>query len=60
MNDLTLNQATQEYFSLKPLEQGVGLGLSDSQNIMALHKGELKLESETGNGSDVYLKFYLT
>ncbi|MBP6649444.1 MAG: sensor histidine kinase [Bacteroidia bacterium] len=60
MNDLTLNQAPQEYFSLKPLEQGVGLGLSDSQNIMALHKGELKLESETGNGSDVYLKFYLT
>lgn len=61
MNDVTLNQATEEYFSMKPLEQGVGLGLSESQHIMTtLHKGELKLESQTGNGTDVYIKFYLS
>lgn len=61
MNDADLTRSTEEYVSMKALEQGVGLGLSDSLHIMtAIHKGELKLESQTGNGTDVYIKFYLS
>ncbi|HRH65601.1 MAG TPA: ATP-binding protein [Bacteroidia bacterium] len=61
MSDAELTQSIEEYFSMKPLEQGGGLGLSESLHIMtALHKGELKLESQPGTGTDVYIKFYLS
>lgn len=60
MEDAQLQQATDEFFCTRPLAEGVGLGLSDSQLIMTeLHKGELKIESQPGNGTDVYIKFYL-
>ena len=40
--------------------KGAGLGLSESMKIMTeLHKGELKIESENGNSTDVYIKFFL-
>ncbi len=55
-----LEKVQEEFFSLRPLEEGAGLGLSDSlQLLKEPHKGELRLESDAESGTDVYIKFYL-
>ena len=38
-------------------EQGSGIGLSLSKQIMRLHKGDITLFSEEGKGTRVALKF---
>lgn len=60
MIDSVLQNATTPFYTTKPDGKGAGLGLSDSQKIMTeFHKGEIKIESENGNSTDVYIKFFL-
>nr|NQU91479.1 hypothetical protein [Bacteroidota bacterium] len=39
-------------------EKGTGIGLSISKNIMHLHKGSIRINSEQGEGTKVTLKFH--
>lgn len=49
----------EEFYSSRQEGQGAGLGLSESQRIISsLHNGEMKIESDPGNGTDVYIKFF--
>lgn len=60
MNDEVLASATEEFFSTKAPEVAAGLGLAESVHVIStLHKGELKIESEKENSTDVYIKFFL-
>ncbi len=55
-----LDKITTPFFTTLENGKGAGLGLSESMKIMTeLHKGELKIESENGNSTDVYIKFFL-
>lgn len=60
MTDEIQAKAMEEFYSTKLPEVAVGLGLSESSHVIStLHKGEIKIESEKENSTDVYLKFYL-
>lgn len=55
-----LDHSTDEFFSTRENGKGAGLGLSESKRILTeLHKGELKIESENGNSTDVYIKLFI-
>jgi signal transduction histidine kinase len=41
----------QPFFTTKPTGEGTGLGLSMSYDIIKAHAGELKVETEEGEGS---------
>ncbi len=60
MTDSVLEKATEEFFTTKPLESAAGLGLAISNKIiMDMQKGEMKIETEEGNSTDVYIKFFI-
>jgi signal transduction histidine kinase/ketosteroid isomerase-like protein len=46
----------QPFFTTKPTGQGTGLGLSLSYDIIKAHGGELKVETEEGNGSEFIIQ----
>lgn len=48
-----LEKIGEPFFTLK--EKGMGLGLTTSTKIIQEHKGTLKIESELGKGTTVYL-----
>ena len=60
MADDILENAFTEFYSTRQNEDGSGLGLSESKNnISVLNKGEIKIESEKRNSTDVYIKLFI-
>jgi two-component system, NtrC family, sensor kinase len=51
-----LDKIFQPFFTTKPTGQGTGLGLSLSYDIVKSHGGELKVESNEGEGSAFVIK----
>ncbi|MBZ4190939.1 ATP-binding protein [Niabella beijingensis] len=49
MDEATLQNLFEPYFTMK--KKGNGLGLTNSQNIVLNHKGNIKVSSEPGKGS---------
>ena len=50
----------QPFFTTKPTGQGTGLGLSLAYDIIKAHGGDLKVKSETGNGTNFIIQLPLT
>lgn len=60
MKEDILKKAPAEFFSTRPLKDGSGLGLYFANSIInEMHKGEIKIESEVGSSTDVYIKFFI-
>lgn len=60
MADDILENVFTEFYSTRQNEEGSGLGLSESKNnISVLNKGEIKIESEKRNSTDVYIKLFI-
>lgn len=50
-----LAQATDPFFTTKPVGKGTGLGLATVRSVAAAHQGTLELQSEVGKGTCVRL-----
>jgi signal transduction histidine kinase len=46
-----LKHLFEPFFTTRPLGQGIGLGLSTAQNIIAAHHGKIEVDSTPGQGS---------
>ncbi|HEU5166162.1 MAG TPA: HAMP domain-containing sensor histidine kinase, partial [Chitinophagaceae bacterium] len=51
-----LDKIFQPFFTTKPTGQGTGLGLSLSYDIVKAHGGELKVETNEGEGSEFIIQ----
>ncbi|HEU5165760.1 MAG TPA: HAMP domain-containing sensor histidine kinase, partial [Chitinophagaceae bacterium] len=51
-----LNKIFQPFFTTKPTGLGTGLGLSLSYDIVKAHGGELKVETNEGEGSEFIIQ----
>ena len=54
--DAIKDKIFQPFFTTKPTGQGTGLGLSLSYDIVKAHGGELKMESNEGDGTEFIIK----
>jgi hypothetical protein len=53
-----LNQVTDPFFTSRTSGKSAGVGLAEAKRLLALQNGELVIESETGKGTDVYIKLF--
>jgi signal transduction histidine kinase len=54
-----ISKIFQPFFTTKPTGEGTGLGLSLSYDIIKAHEGELKVETEEGEGSEFVIQLPL-
>ena len=52
MGNKVLDKIFQPFFTTRPTGQGTDLGLSLSYDIIKAHKGELKVETQEGQGAE--------
>ena len=50
----------EPFYSTQPVGHGAGLGLYFSREIIKENNGEMKIESDHENTTDVYIKFFLS
>jgi len=55
-----IDKIFQPFFTTKPTGEGTGLGLSLSYDIIKAHGGEIKVESEEGQGTEFIIQLPLT
>jgi signal transduction histidine kinase len=59
MTDDVIQQVSEPYYTRKVASNASGLGMFFAKKIAGeMHQGELKIESEPGNKTDVYIKFF--
>jgi signal transduction histidine kinase len=59
MTDEVLSKVHEEFYSTRKDGIGAGLGLYLASEVVGvMHKGEIKIETEKGNSTDVYIKFF--
>lgn len=59
MTDEIIRQVSDPYFTMRSSSHSSGLGMYFAKKIASeMHQGELKIESEPGNKTDVYIKFF--
>jgi two-component system NtrC family sensor kinase len=51
-----LDKIFQPFFTTKPTGQGTGLGLSLAYDIVKAHKGEIRVETKDGEGSEFIIQ----
>ena len=51
-----LHKIFQPFFTTKPTGQGTGLGLSLSYDIVKAHRGEIKVQTKEGEGSEFIIQ----
>jgi signal transduction histidine kinase len=56
MPQKVLDKIFQPFFTTKPTGQGTGLGLSLSYDIVKAHKGEIKVNTKEGNGTEFIIQ----
>ena len=52
-----MDKVFQPFFTTKPTGQGTGLGLSLSYDIIKAHGGDIKIETEPGQGTKFVIRF---
>lgn len=57
MNEETVKKALEPFYTTKPEGEGTGLGLSISYSIMISLGGNLRVSSQLGEGTRIYLTF---
>ena len=57
MDEDTRNQMFDPFFTTKEVNQGTGLGMSISYKIIKSHGGDISVESEPGQGTQIALLF---
>ena len=59
MNDEVISKIYEPFYTVKEGGKEAGLGMHFANRIITeMHKGEIKIESHVGEGTDVYLKFF--
>lgn len=57
MDEETAKKALEPFYTTKPEGEGTGLGLSISYSIMVSLGGSLRISSQLGEGTRIYLAF---
>ena len=53
---MKMDKIFQPFFTTKPTDQGTGLGLSLSYDIIKTHGGELKVETKEGAATEFIIQ----
>lgn len=59
MDTPTLAKATEPFFSMKPAGRKRGMGLAHARRLLDLNNAELHIQSKSGQGTTVTIKFKL-
>lgn len=57
MDETTLAQVFEPFFTTRAVGAGTGLGLSVARDILAAHQGRIQIQSRVGTGTRVSLSF---